>query len=106
MKPSLRSKRALVWFAAALCLAITQTAFAQKATKVWHVALCHVGLDHEPPGLDTLHRALNDMGYVDGKNLSFDWGNQPDAAAAQATVKKWVAENVDVIVGFEDQCVR
>ena len=82
------------------------TAFAQKPTKVWHVALCHVGLDHEPPGLDTLHKALNEMGYVDGKNLSFDWRNQPDAAAAQATVKKWVAENVDVIVGFEDQCVR
>ena len=106
MKLSLRSKRPLVWFAAALCLAITQTAFAQKATKIWHVALCHVGLDHEPPGLDTLHRALNDMGYIDGKNLRFDWRNQADAAAAETTIKKWVAAKVDVIVTFEDQCVR
>ncbi len=80
-------------------------ALAQKAPKVWRVALCHVGLDHEPPGLQSLHKALNDMGYVDGRNLSFDWRNQANAAAATATVKQWVAEPVDVIVAFEDQCV-
>ena len=91
---------------ATLCLLIPQPALAQKPNKVWHVALCHVGLDHEPPGLQTLHQALNDMGYVDGKNLKFDWQNQPDAAAAEATIKKWVAAKIDLIVGFEDQCVR
>jgi ABC-type uncharacterized transport system substrate-binding protein len=96
-----------VWLVVALCLlAPTQAAFAQKPAKVWHVALCHVGMDHEPPGLATLHQALNDMGYVDGKNLRFDWRNQPDEAAATATIKKWVADKVDVIVVFEDQCVR
>ena len=87
-------------------VAFQPTAFAQKAIKVWHIGLCHVGLDHEPPGLQSLHKALTDMGYVDGKNLRFDWRNQPDAAAAAATIKKWVAENVDLIVGFEDQCIR
>ena len=92
---------------AALCLLILQQqALAQKTNKVWHVALCHVGLDHEPPGLQTLHQALNDMGYTDGKNLKFDWQNQRDAASAEATIKKWVAAKVDLIVGFEDQCVR
>ena len=92
---------------AALCLAgSASVAFAQKAAKVWHVAVCHVGLDHEPPGLDTLHEALNKMGYVDGKNLSFDWRNQRDADTAAATIKEWVAEKADVIVAFEDQCVR
>ena len=107
MKPKLRLQQrvfcliALCWLAA-----FAQPALAQKATKVWHVALCHVGLDHEPPGLDTLHRALNEMGYVDGKNLRFDWRNQRDADAAAATMKEWVAGNVDAIVGFEDQCVR
>ena len=99
--------RWLLGLAALFCLAASpQTAFAQKATKVWHVALCHVGLDHEPPGLDTLHQALNEMGYIDGTNLRFDWRNQADAATAEATVKEWVAAKVDVIVGFEDQCVR
>ncbi len=96
-----------VWLVAVFCLmALAQTAFAQQVTKVWHIGLCHVGLDHEPPGLHTLHQALNDMGYQDGKNLNFDWRNQPDAAAAAATIKEWVAARVDVIVGFEDQCIR
>ena len=107
MKPKLGLQRGLLWLIALLWLTASgQPALAQKATKVWHVALCHVGLDHEPPGLDTLHRALNDMGYVDGKNLRFDWRNQRDAAAAAATIETWVAANVDVIVTFEDQCVR
>lgn len=105
MKPKLR--RRLLWLIGCFWLmASGQPAFAQKATKVWHVALCHVGLDHEPPGLDTLHRALNEMGYVDGKNLRFDWRNQRDAETAAATIREWVATPVDVIVGFEDQCVR
>jgi putative ABC transport system substrate-binding protein len=96
----------LVGLLAASCLCSPpQVAFAQKATKVWHIGLCHVGLDHEPPGLYTLHKALNDMGYVDGKTLNFDWRNQADAAAAAKTVKEWVADRVDLIVGFEDQCV-
>jgi putative ABC transport system substrate-binding protein len=107
MKPKLGLQRRLLWLIALLWLtASAQPTFAQKATRVWHVALCHVGLDHEPPGLGTLHRALNDMGYVDGKNLRFDWRNQRDPAAAAATIKAWVAANVDVIVAFEGQCVR
>ncbi len=107
MKRYLRPRRVPVWLTASfLLLAPGEAVFAQNATKVWHVALCHVGLDHEPPGLDTLHKALNDKGYVDGKNLRFDWRNQRDADTAAATIKAWVAANVDVIVGFEDQCVR
>jgi putative ABC transport system substrate-binding protein len=101
------TKRWAVWLVVLFCLVILQqTAFAQRTAKVWHIGLCHVGLDHEPPGLHSLHQALNDMGYVDGKNLRFDWRNQADAAAAAATIKQWVASHVDLIVGFEDQCIR
>jgi putative ABC transport system substrate-binding protein len=107
MDTRLRVKPGRVRLIAGVCLAaLAQTALAQQVTKVWHIGLCHVGLDHEPPGLHTLHQALNGMGYVDGKNLDFDWRNQPDAAAAAATIKEWVAANVDLIVGFEDQCIR
>ena len=74
--------------------------------KMWHIGLCHVGLDHVPPSVPALHQALNEMGYEDGKNLRFDWRNQADAAAAKATMKEWVAEGVDLIVTFEDQCAR
>lgn len=103
----LRARQWFVWLVAGLCLmALDQAVYAQQAKKVWHIGLCHVGLDHEPPGLGSLHQTLNDMGYVDGKNLRFDWRNQPDAHAAAATIKEWVAANVDVIVGFEDQCIR
>ena len=107
MKGKLHRSRWPIWLAASfLLLGQGQAVLAQNVTKVWHVALCHVGLDHEPPGLDTLHKALNDMGYIDGKNLRFDWRNQRDADTAAATIQGWVAANVDVIVGFEDQCVR
>jgi putative ABC transport system substrate-binding protein len=75
-------------------------------SKTWHIGLCHVGLDHEPPSLPPLHQALNGMGYEDGENLRFDWRNQADEAAAEATAKEWVAAGVDLIVAFEDQCVR
>jgi len=106
MNVGMRSKRGLVGLAATCFLILSpQAALAQKAAKVWHIGLCHVGLDHEPPGLHTLHKALNEKGYVDGKNLRWDWRNQPDAAAADAQVKKWVAERVDLIVAFEEQCV-
>jgi putative ABC transport system substrate-binding protein len=106
MNVEMRLRHWLGAFATIFCLcALPHEAAAQKATKVWHVALCHVGLDHEPPGLYTLHKALNDMGYVDGKNLRFDWRNQADAAAATATIRAWVADQVDLIVAFEDQCV-
>jgi putative ABC transport system substrate-binding protein len=100
------ARRWLLRLVAVSCLCSPpQAAFAQTATKVWHVGLCHVGLDHEPPGLHTLHKALNEMGYVDGKNLNFDWRNQADAAAAARTIREWVASRVDLIVAFEDQCV-
>src|SRR5690348_13669785 len=107
MNTAIGRKRWQVWLVAIFCLLPQQhLVFAQQAKKVWHIGLCHVGLDHEPPGLHSLHRALNDMGYEDGKNLRFDWRNQADAAAAARTMKKWVATPVDLIVGFEDQCVK
>jgi putative ABC transport system substrate-binding protein len=74
--------------------------------KMWHVGLCHVGLDHVPPSVPALHQALNEMGYEDGKTLFFDWQNQADEGTAEATMKEWVAADVDLIVTFEDQCVR
>lgn len=85
-----------------LCSATTAVA----DEKMWHIGLCHVGLDHIPPSVPALHQALNEMGYEDGKSLLFDWQNQADEGTAAATMKEWVAAEVDVIVTFEDQCVR
>ena len=55
MKLASPTAKRLFSLIAGLCLAgSASTAFAQQAAKVWRVAVCHIGLDHEPPGLDTL----------------------------------------------------
>lgn len=79
---------------------------ASEEGKVWHIGLCHVGLDHVPPSVPALHEALNEMGYEDDKTLRFDWRNQADEAAAEATMTELIAAGADLIVAFEDQCVR
>jgi putative tryptophan/tyrosine transport system substrate-binding protein len=79
---------------------------ALAAEKIWHIGLCHVGLDHEPPSLPTLKQALAGHGYVDGRNLRFDWRNQESEETANEAMRSWVAAGVDLIVAFEDQCVR
>jgi putative ABC transport system substrate-binding protein len=49
---------------------------AQQTGKIWRIGLFHVGLDHEPPSLPTLKSELARLGYIEGKNLVFDWRNQ------------------------------
>jgi putative tryptophan/tyrosine transport system substrate-binding protein len=77
-----------------------------QTSKVWRVGLCHVGLDHDPPSLHSLKEELARLGYVDGKNLVFDWRNQASAETADVQIRDWTAKNYDLIVAFEDQCVR
>jgi putative ABC transport system substrate-binding protein len=79
---------------------------AQTSGKIWHLGLFHVGLDHVPPSLPTLKARLNELGYIEGKNLRFDWRNQADEEQARATANEFVKERVDLIVAFEDQTAR
>jgi putative tryptophan/tyrosine transport system substrate-binding protein len=65
-----------------------------------------VGLDHDPPSLYSLKEELARLGYIDGKNLVFDWRNQESAETADIQIREWVAKNYDLIVAYEDQCVR
>jgi putative ABC transport system substrate-binding protein len=82
------------------------SAGSQQRDKVWHIGLLHVGLDHVPPSLKSLQDELKRLGYEEGKNLRFDWRNQPDDDAALATAREFVKNKVDLIVAFEDQSVR
>ena len=79
---------------------------AQERSTTWHIGLIHVGLDHDPSSLPSLRRTLKDLGYEEGRNLRFDWRNQPDEETAQATAREFVRSRVDLIVAFEDQSVR
>jgi putative ABC transport system substrate-binding protein len=73
---------------------------------MWRIGLCHVGLDHEPPSLPSLKAELAQLGYVDKGNLVFDWRNQATDETARTTMQEWVRAKYDLIVAFEDQCVR
>lgn len=76
-----------------------------SATRVRRVGLMHVGTDHVPPSRDSLIARLQELGWIEGKNVQLIWRNlEPEAAAAQA--REFVRERVDVIIAFEDTSIR
>lgn len=79
---------------------------AQAATKVFHLGLCHVGLDHTPPHLPPMRKTLASLGYIEGKNLRFDFRNLANEVAAREAMREFVRERVDLVVAFEDNCAR
>lgn len=68
-------------------LAAPWSSNAQPLGKIYLLGLFHVGLDHLPPGLDRLRQGLQALGYEEGGNLSLDFRNLPDEAAAYATAR-------------------
>jgi putative ABC transport system substrate-binding protein len=95
------------------------TALARSASKVWLIAVFHVGLDHIPETLEGLRDGLRALGYdvgsasltrvstvVTGSNIRLDWRNVADEAAAYETAKEFVRNRVDLIVPVEDQTLR
>lgn len=96
-------------------------------SKVFHIGLLHVGLDHVPSSLPALAEALQTQGYLsadelatfedglqsipkelrlNGKHVQLDWRNLLDQAAADETAKEFAKANVDLIVAFESQTIR
>ncbi len=107
MEPIMQTRTIWIIFSAGLALLLAPfTANAQPPGKVWRIGLCHVGLDHTPPSLDTLREGLKVLGYEEGKNLRLDLRKVPDEKAAHETAREFVRDRVDLIVAFENQCVR
>lgn len=107
METSIQTRTIWIILSAVLALLLAPfTANAQPPGKVWRIGLCHVGIDHTPPSLDTLREGLKVLGYEEGKNLRLDWRNLPDEKAAHETAREFVRDRVDLIVAFENQCVR
>ena len=98
-----------------------------SSSKVFHIGLLHVGLDHIPSSLPALAEALQAMGYItademakfegglksipeelslDGAHVRLDWRNLPDEIAADETASLFVGADVDLIVAFESQTIR
>jgi ABC-type uncharacterized transport system substrate-binding protein len=104
-KESLQMKSWTAGFIVALGVALV-CANTQAADKVFRLGLCHVGLDHTPPHLPTMRKTLASLGYVEGKNLRFEFRNLADEAAARTAMQEFLREHVDLIVAFEDNCAR
>ena len=94
-----------LWLGLALSLCLAPPAPAEEI-KIWRIGACHVGLDHTPPYLPIMRAKLAELGYVSGKNLQLDFRNLADEAAAIETARAFVAQKVDLIVAFENQCAR
>lgn len=88
-----------------LLTACTDESNRSAAKPVPRVGLMHVGTDHVPPSLPSLEARLNELGWVNGRNIRLIWRNlEPDEAEGQA--QEFVRERVNVIVAFEDQSIR
>jgi putative ABC transport system substrate-binding protein len=99
-------RRAFIATVAAGLFASPLAIKAQTRDKAWRIGLFHVGLDHVPPSLAGLREGLRAFGYEEGNNLTLDWRNLRDEAAARETAREFVRERVDLIVAFESQCAR
>lgn len=89
--------------AASLVLTLTMSGFAVSAEpKVFRIGVVQI-VQH--PALDAARdgfvASLKQQGYVDGKNVRFDFQSaQGDFATAQAIAQKFVADRVDVILAI------
>jgi putative ABC transport system substrate-binding protein len=69
---------------------------------VKRVGLMHVGIDHVPPSRDSLTARLKELGWVEGQNIDFAWRNMADEDVAKVQAARFVQQDVDLIVAFED----
>jgi putative ABC transport system substrate-binding protein len=105
----------------------------RTSSKVFHIAMIHVGLDHYPGSLPALIEGLQRLGWVTsdqvskfetelqavhrptcsgerlivtGPKVELEWRNLKDEAAADKAATELVREKVDLVVAFEGQTIR
>ncbi len=109
-----RPSRSAVALAAVLAfLALLATACAGSgddddagAEAVPTVGLMHVGTDHVPSSRDSLIGRLEELGWIEGRNIHIIWRNLEDKDAAKVQADVFVRSGVDVIVAFEDGSIK
>jgi putative tryptophan/tyrosine transport system substrate-binding protein len=73
------------------------SARAQQATRVYRIGLLRVG-PPPPSFIEPLRRALTDLGYVEGRNLVFDFGIAEGIEQLPGLVADLIRRKADVIL--------
>ena len=83
----------------AMLFALSSTAEAQQAEKVYRVGRLSGGLSSSTFSIDALRRELRELGYVEGKNISFELRSAEEKAdRLPALADELVRLKVDVII--------
>jgi putative ABC transport system substrate-binding protein len=84
---------------AAGALLASPNAESQQAPKAYRIGWLSSGSPSSPISFDALRQGLRDLGYVEGRNITFDarW-TEGNAAAAPALARSLVERKVDLIV--------
>ena len=77
------------------------TAGAQQAGKVWRIGLLLPSSPRREPSWQAFEHGLRELGYVEGRNLIFEYGITQDMGdQLPAVAHAFVRQNVDLIVTF------
>jgi len=87
-----------------LILAAIHFAEAQQPTKVYRIGIVRGDLNAPSPNIKIFRQALQDLGYVEGKNILFEYRNtEGNRDRAQAIVAELVGLKVDIL--FSTQAI-
>jgi putative ABC transport system substrate-binding protein len=82
-------------------LAVPPAVRAQPAARVWRVGLLFPSSPRREPAWPAFEQELRDLGYVEGRNLTFEYGTDAlSAGQALSFARALARQNVDLIVTF------
>jgi len=100
-------RRAFIRFLACVALGWTCSASAQSTAKIAHVGVLVSYLLEQPNPAAGVQEALRELGYVEGRNIVFDWRSaRGDAAAFPKLAAELVRMKVDVIVAGTNPAIK
>ncbi len=103
--PAKKSRLILVIAAVAACVVLAGGAaayfllHAPSSEKVYHVGIVSA-LAYFDPAIDGFKKKMTDLGYVEGKNITYEIERGENPVGNQALVKKLVDNHVDLIVAY------
>jgi len=74
-------------------------------TKVYHVGILDAA-DYFAPTIDGFKAKMTELGYVEGKNITYEIVKEPKPIGNSADIQKFVDEKVDLILAFPTDAAR